>query len=640
MFYPSELLQRSGPLAHVWLAANAEKKLTKQQVLQDKIEQDINEIMRPQAPFSLRLSGSLMFGVVRIYHRKARYLLDDCTDALLRIKMAFKPGNIDLPANSHIANPAALMLADAITDFDLLAPMPDPSLLLSQSLDLQSLGLPDLGGDWDLDSSQFLSGSIEQPRRAEAEMLDEEEDLGIDLGEDFDIMAPLDEGTSIEIGRDAPAARPLEDEFGTEIGDKRTELEADADLGIDFGEDLTEMPGRPDINITDTDVAMGGMSELGDLDEPVLPEEELLRERSVSPLSELGEEEERALEQEVSGFEPAVEQEPEEEEEQHQARAKRRRVIQQDTQTQLSTTEIREQQNNREDILKPASFLPRDPLLMALMNMQKSGGFVSSILRGGRSQGWAPELRGILSLEVVSRPAQKRKRDSAVADVATADEARASAERTPQLEFEEDQLEIEEGDGLGGDTEIQADDEHFQLPEDEPELIITQEEEEEVFSPIPDDFDVTTAPLLHPADSGVVSLETKHAVHLLRQVFGDAAETSEEERRNTAVSFQGMFPETTTAKPDIARMFNEILVLGTKDAIKVEQQTTDNELGGAIRIRAKRGLWGSWAETDVSGAEAIKSAAAAEAGPSIRDDTRTMATSAAPLPSAEVAAEA
>ncbi|KAF2445930.1 hypothetical protein P171DRAFT_520640 [Karstenula rhodostoma CBS 690.94] len=638
MFYPSELLQRSGPLAHVWLAANAEKKLTKQQVLQDKIEQDINEIMRPQAPFSLRLSGSLMFGVVRIYHRKARYLLDDCTDALLRIKMAFKPGNIDLPANSHVANPAALMLADAITDFDLLAPMPDPSLLLSQSLDLQNLGLPNLGGDWDMDSSQFLSGSIEQPRRAEPEILDDADDLDLDLGDDFDIPPPLDEGTSIEIGRDAPAARPLEEEFGTEIGDKGTELEAGDDLGLDFGDDLTEMPGRPDITITDTDVPMGGMTELGDLDEPIIPEESA-RERSASPLSELGEEEERALEQEVSVFQPLAEPEPEEEEEQHQARAKRRRIIQQDTQTQLSTTEIREQQNNREDILKPASFLPRDPLLMALMNMQKSGGFVSSILRDGRSQGWAPELRGILSLEVVSRPAQKRKRDSAVADVATADEARASVEGTPRLEFEEDQLEIEQGDGLGGDTEIREDDEQLQLPADEPDSI-PQEEEEDVFSPIPDNFDDTTAPILHPADSGVVSLETKHAVHLLRQVFGDAAETSEEERRNTAVSFQGMFPETTTAKPDIARMFNEILVLGTKDAIKVEQQTTDNELGGPIRIRAKRGLWGSWAETDVSGAEAIKSAAAAEAGPSIRDDTQTSATSAVPLPSAEIAVEA
>ncbi|KAJ4346521.1 sister chromatid cohesion protein 1 [Didymosphaeria variabile] len=621
MFYPSELLQRSGPLAHVWLAANAEKKLTKQQVLQDKIEQDINEIMRPQAPFSLRLSGSLMFGVVRIYSRKARYLLDDCTDALWRIKMAFKPGNIDLPANSHVANPAALMLADAITDIDLLAPMPDPSLLLSQSLDLQNLGLPNLGADWDMDSSQFLSGSIEQPRRAEPEILDDSDDLGLDLGEDFDVPLPLDEGTSIEIGRDAPAARPLEEEFGTELGGKGAELEEPEDLGLDMGDDLTEIPGRPDITITDTDVPMGGMTELGDFDEPIIPEEEPARERSASPLSELGEDEERALEQEVSVFQPAAEQE--EEEEQHQARAKRRRVIQQDAQTQLSTTEIREQQNNREQILKPASFLPRDPLLMALMNMQKSGGFVSSILGDGRSQGWAPELRGILSLEVVSRPAQKRKRDSGVA--ATADEGRASAEPTPQLEFEEDQLIVEEGDGLGGDISIREDEEHIQLPEDEPGFI-PQEEEEDVFSPIPDNFDDTTAPILHPADSGVVSLETKHAVHLLRQVFGDAAETSEEERRNTA--------------PDIARMFNEILVLGTKDAIKVEQQTTDNELGGPIRIRAKRGLWGSWAETDVSGAEAIKSAAAAEAGPSVRDDTQTTATSAAPIPSAEIAVEA
>lgn len=526
------------------------------------------------------------------------------------------------------------MLADAITDIDLLAPMPDPSLLLSQSLDLQNLGLPNLGGDWDMDSSQFLSGSIEQPRRAEPEILDDADDLGLDLGDDFDIQPPLDEGTSIEIGRDAPLARRPSEEFGTELGGK--ELDEADDLGIDLGDDLTEI-ARPDITITDTDIHMGGMTELGDLDEPlVVPEETPVRERSASPLSELGEEEERALEQEVSVFQPAAELEQEEEEEQHQARAKRRRVIQQDTQTQLSTTEIRAQQNNREDILKPASFLPRDPLLMALMNMQKSGGFVSSILGDGRSQGWAPELRGILSLEVVSRPAQKRKRDSGVADAATADEARASAERTPQLEFDDEHLHIEEDVGFGGNTSIREDEEAIQVLEDEPGFI-PQEDEEEVFSPIPDNFDDTTAPLLHPADSGVVSLETKHAVHLLRQVFGDAAETSEEERRNTAVSFQGMFPETTTAKPDIARMFNEILVLGTKDAIKVEQQTTDNELGGPIRIRAKRGLWGSWAETDVSGAEAIKSAAAAEAGPSVADDTQTSATSVAPIPSAEIA---
>jgi len=39
------------------------------------------------------------------------------------------------------------------------------------------------------------------------------------------------------------------------------------------------------------------------------------------------------------------------------------------------------------------------------------------------------------------------------------------------------------------------------------------------------------------------------------------------------------------------------LVLGTKDAVKVEQDgIKKGVIGGAIRIRAKRGLYGSWAE--------------------------------------------
>jgi cohesin complex subunit SCC1 len=39
-----------------------------------------------QAPMALRLSGQLLLGVVRIYSRKARYLLDDCSEALTKIK--------------------------------------------------------------------------------------------------------------------------------------------------------------------------------------------------------------------------------------------------------------------------------------------------------------------------------------------------------------------------------------------------------------------------------------------------------------------------------------------------------------------------------------------------------------------------
>lgn len=39
-----------------------------------------------QEALTLRLSGQLLLGVVRIYSRKTRYLLEDCNDALVKIK--------------------------------------------------------------------------------------------------------------------------------------------------------------------------------------------------------------------------------------------------------------------------------------------------------------------------------------------------------------------------------------------------------------------------------------------------------------------------------------------------------------------------------------------------------------------------
>jgi len=36
---------------------------------------------------ALRLTSQLLLGVVRIYSRKARYLLDDCNEALMKIKL-------------------------------------------------------------------------------------------------------------------------------------------------------------------------------------------------------------------------------------------------------------------------------------------------------------------------------------------------------------------------------------------------------------------------------------------------------------------------------------------------------------------------------------------------------------------------
>lgn len=48
-----------------------------------------------QVKMALRTSGHLLLGVVRIYHRKAKYLLADCNEAFIKIKMAFRPGITD-----------------------------------------------------------------------------------------------------------------------------------------------------------------------------------------------------------------------------------------------------------------------------------------------------------------------------------------------------------------------------------------------------------------------------------------------------------------------------------------------------------------------------------------------------------------
>lgn len=88
MFYSDTLLAKTGPLARVWLSANIESKLKKSSVLEQDIGSSVNAIVdNGQAPLALRLSAQLLLGVVRIYSRKARYLLEDCNEAINKIRM-------------------------------------------------------------------------------------------------------------------------------------------------------------------------------------------------------------------------------------------------------------------------------------------------------------------------------------------------------------------------------------------------------------------------------------------------------------------------------------------------------------------------------------------------------------------------
>jgi cohesin complex subunit SCC1 len=90
MFYSQVILAKKGPLAKVWMAANwGDKKLARPQIFATDISQSCTDIMNPTVPFALRLSGQLLLGVVRIYSRKVKYVLNDCTEAMHKLQMAF-----------------------------------------------------------------------------------------------------------------------------------------------------------------------------------------------------------------------------------------------------------------------------------------------------------------------------------------------------------------------------------------------------------------------------------------------------------------------------------------------------------------------------------------------------------------------
>mmetsp|Transcript_24182 Transcript_24182/g.61868 ORF Transcript_24182/g.61868 Transcript_24182/m.61868 type:complete len:643 (+) Transcript_24182:114-2042(+) len=96
MFYSQLVLAKKGPLGKIWLAAHMEKKVTKIQTVQTNIPESVNDIQNPSVPMALRVSGHLLLGVVRIFSRKVTYLLNDCSDALIKIKDAFRTGSVEL----------------------------------------------------------------------------------------------------------------------------------------------------------------------------------------------------------------------------------------------------------------------------------------------------------------------------------------------------------------------------------------------------------------------------------------------------------------------------------------------------------------------------------------------------------------
>ncbi|TLD25609.1 hypothetical protein PspLS_05503 [Pyricularia sp. CBS 133598] len=602
MFYSDTLLRTTGPLSRVWLAANMERKLSKAHILQSNLRHSVEQIIQPseEAPLALRLSGQLLLGVVRIYSRKARYLLEDCNEALMKIKMAFRSsGNNDLPTNLHLPNRESLMLQDRITPHDNLDDLPpEPTLNFDDFTTSQQLGRKgrvsnrEINLQEDFNNSQFLQD--ESRNELNLKVADMDEDLELDFGLDLD----MDE-TVVETGRDAPAARDVEDDMISELVPSK---ERDTSLGLDFGDDeqvrIADVEGDIPMFDDDMDFNIGDASAMPQGIMDVAPERARISE---SPLSDIDPAFANEMEMEFSRTMNGDMYEPGDDTERTitmkaPQRAKKRRAIVPDTDTMLTSNHIRDQQAHHDNILKPQTFVPNEPYLLTLLDMQKSGGFVSNVILESRSEEWAPELKGLLSLESI-RPINdlKRKRDSGIADMESGDEQGQS--KSPRLELGDDEDQLNLGGDDSADQTARPEGTVLEIPADEG---FDQHDDTgyENVTAMPA-FDETVAPQTLPADSGPISIGTKHAVHILRDLFGPDAATDAEKRKNTSVVFQELLPETRTTKADATKMFFECLVLATKDAIKVEQP--EGVLGGPIRIRGKRGLWGAWAEREAGG---------------------------------------
>ncbi|CAK9134610.1 unnamed protein product, partial [Ilex paraguariensis] len=122
MFYSQFILAKKGPLGTIWIAAHLERKLRKNQVADTDIGVSVaDSILFPDVPIALRLSSHLLLGVVRIYSRKVNYLFDDCSEALLKVKQAFRSTAVDLPPEESTAPYHSITLPETfdLDDFEL-----------------------------------------------------------------------------------------------------------------------------------------------------------------------------------------------------------------------------------------------------------------------------------------------------------------------------------------------------------------------------------------------------------------------------------------------------------------------------------------------------------------------------------------
>eukprot|EP00315_Gephyrocapsa_oceanica_P032325 CAMPEP_0185423624 /NCGR_PEP_ID=MMETSP1365-20130426/12635_1 /TAXON_ID=38817 /ORGANISM="Gephyrocapsa oceanica, Strain RCC1303" /LENGTH=377 /DNA_ID=CAMNT_0028027503 /DNA_START=47 /DNA_END=1177 /DNA_ORIENTATION=- len=150
MFYSQLVLAKKGPLGKIWLAAHMEKKVPKLQIMATNIPESVDNIENPDCPMALRVSGHLLLGVVRIFSRKVTYLMSDCSEAIVKIKDAFRgPGAVELAPGASTRRYEDITNPEAFDEMDLDATLPSQQAFAQQEEDdlLAGMALPEGYGD-------------------------------------------------------------------------------------------------------------------------------------------------------------------------------------------------------------------------------------------------------------------------------------------------------------------------------------------------------------------------------------------------------------------------------------------------------------------------------------------------------------
>nr|GAT57648.1 RAD21 protein [Mycena chlorophos] len=614
MFYSEEMLSRRGPLGRVWLAAHMERKLSKTQALQTDIEQSVGEILGQEVELmALRLSGQLLLGVVRIYSRKARYLLDDCNEALLKIKLAFRPGVVDMTEDQLAVNKNTITLQGNSLDIDLLLPdinwdrefnfedRPlaaqghhqahiDDITLRTAADTVQSFDLNDpfdIGPSDGIGSQDFL-------------------DLGLDWGDKPENEDNMSIDGSVGVGRDLPT---VDESLDAQFLDNNNNMDIDLFSNHSKSRQGSEHPFDGDMmNIDLPDIGLD--INFGDGDKTP---GQARSSRASSPLTE-----------------PPATPPPEDPVTADKTpKAKRKpkdKMMIVDERIELESKKRLHEPvvspEDLEDILVDQHFLPRDPLVMRLLEIREDpiAHFLPTkvtpegtfFLAG--PPGLAPELAELFMRPVTS----PSKRKTGAAD--------KGANKRPRLD---DEVEQPRRDGsvapsIGGRSELRGgsmapdntfdfgeqngmplDDFQLEIPELDANVrnkSVPPSELSRLSTPAPDVFDEgvetyadATCPIYmfdmkmqsQPVDEAAeadgkgYSKNTIKALGIIRKELQPVDDNAEEK----VLSFRQMADKAS--RRAAASFFFELLVLSTRDCIKIDQAAPFEN----IEVTAKDKLW-------------------------------------------------